>query len=301
MSRTINIGMIGLDTSHVIAFAKLLNDEQNEYHVSGGKVTVAFPGGSPDFALSINRIEGFTKQLQEDFGVKIVDSPEAVAEECDAILLESVDGRVHLEQFRRIVSYGKPVFIDKPLAVSSEHANEIYRLAAEHNVPVMSTSSLRYAEALSEVLANESKGSIIAGDTFGPMAFEETQPGYFWYGIHSVEMLFKIMGSGCVDVMTSSTDDHDIIVGQWKDGRIGTVRGNRKGNNQFGAIVHREKGSQYVDVNSNPKPYYASMLERIMQMFHGEQCDIPNRESLEVIRFIEAANESRKTGSKVKL
>lgn len=301
MSNLLKIGMIGLDTSHVVAFAKLLNDEQNAYHVPGGKVVAAFPGGSPDFALSINRVEGYTKQMQEDFGVKIVDSLEALAEESDAILLESVDGRVHLEQFQRIVSYGKPVFIDKPLAVSSEHANEIFRLAAEHNVPVMSTSSLRYSEALAEVLADDSKGGIIAADTYGPMAIEESQKGYFWYGIHSVEMLFKIMGAGCVHVTVETSEDHDVIVGRWNDGRIGTVRGNRKGNNQFGGVVHREKGSQFIDVSSNPKPYYASMLERIMLMFQGGKSDIDSHETLEVIRFIEAANESRETGKTVKL
>lgn len=299
MAKTIAIGMIGLDTSHVTAFAKLLNDETNAYYVPGGRVTVAYPGGSPDFDLSINRVEGFTNQLRDDFGIAIVDSPEAVAEQCDAILLESVDGRVHLEQFQRIVGYGKPVFIDKPFTVCSEHAREIYRLAAEHNVAVMSASSLRYAEALFEVLADESKGAIMAADTYGPMAFVETQPGYYWYGIHSVEMLFRIMGAGCESVVAISNDDHDVIIGRWKDGRIGTVRGNRKGNNQFGGTVHREKGSQFIDVSSKPKPYYASMLERIMTMFQGGESDIAAEETLEIIRFIEAANESRETGQTI--
>ena len=39
------IGMIGLDTSHVIAFTKQINDPKNDY---GCKVVAGFPGGSPD-------------------------------------------------------------------------------------------------------------------------------------------------------------------------------------------------------------------------------------------------------------
>lgn len=301
MADEIKIGMIGLDTSHVVAFAKLLNDASSPYHVAGGKVVVAFPGGSPDFQLSISRVEGFTNQLRDEFGVKIVDSPEAVAQESDAILLESVDGRVHLEQFRQIAPFGKPVFIDKPFAVSSQDAREIVRLAGQHGVPLMSASSLRYAEALKEAIGDGELGAIIGADAYGPMAIEPTQPGLFWYGIHSVEMLYAALGPGCVHVVASTTEDHDVVVGQWKDGRIGVVRGNRKGNSKFGAVIHREKGSSFVDVYSNPKPYYASMLEDIMDMFRTGKPKLAQEETLEIIRFIEAANESRETGRKVNL
>jgi predicted dehydrogenase len=299
MSDTMKIGMIGLDTSHVVAFAKLLNNANNEYHIPGARIIVAYPGGSPDFELSASRVEGFTNQLRDEFGVAIVDSPEKVAEQSDAIMLESVDGRVHLEQFRRIAPYGKPVFIDKPFAVSSSDAQEMFRLAERHNVPLMSSSSLRYAEALKQGIQNAAKGAVIGADTYGPMHIVPTQPAFFWYGIHCVDMLYAILGTGCVHVSVETTEHHDVIVGQWKDGRIGVVRGNRKGNGKFGAVIHREKGSDFVDIYSNPKPYYASMLEDILEMFRTRRPGLAPEETLEVIRFIEAANESRETGRKV--
>ncbi|WP_202916168.1 hypothetical protein [Paenibacillus mesophilus] len=87
-----------MDTSHVSAFTQLLNDSTHTYHVSGGKVVVAYPGGSPDFELSISRVQGYTDKLRDEHGGQIVDSVEAVTELSDAILLESVDGRVHLER-----------------------------------------------------------------------------------------------------------------------------------------------------------------------------------------------------------
>lgn len=299
--KLMNIGMIGLDTSHVVSFCKILNDPQSPYHIPNARVTCAYPGGSADFPLSISRVEGFTNQLKDEFGILIVDSPEAVAEKSDAILLESVDGRVHLEQFRKIAPYRKPVFIDKPFAVETADAVEIVKLADAHGIPLLTSSALRYAEGLKEAVADTHKGGIIGADTYGPMDIEPTQKGYFWYGIHSVEMLFTILGSGCKRVSAAASEDHELITGYWQDGRIGTVRGNRKGNNTFGALIHRDKGSDFVDVYANPKPYYASMLEQIITMFQTGQPPIEISESLQIIRFIEAANESRVTGAVVSL
>jgi predicted dehydrogenase len=300
MNKEIKIGMVGLDTSHVVAFTKLLNDPKNEFHVPGGKVVAAFPGGSPDFDLSANRVEGFTTQLREDFGVRIADSIEEVAAESDAILLESVDGRVHLPQFRILAPYGKPVFIDKPMTVSLSDAQAIADLAKQHRVPFMSASSLRFSEPLQAALADEAKGSIFGVDTYGPMAIVPTQPGFFWYGIHSIEMLFASMPGKPQRVSVMTNDDYDVITSVWDDGRIGTVRGNRKGNNGFGVLIHRQKGTQYIDAKA-AKPYYASMLERIMEMFHGGESAVDIEETLSIIRFIEAANESRATGKAVEL
>ena len=65
----LRIGMIGLDTSHVTAFTALLNDPKSPNHVSGAKVVAAFKGGSPDIESSWSRVEGYTKELREKYGV----------------------------------------------------------------------------------------------------------------------------------------------------------------------------------------------------------------------------------------
>lgn len=301
MEPLLNIGLIGLDTSHVLHFSKLLNDKSHEYHVPGGRVTAAFPGGSPDFELSHTRVEGYTAQLRDELGVRIVASPEEAAEACDAIMLESVDGRVHLEQFRAIAPLGKPVFIDKPLTVRSDEAQEIAALAKQYGIPVMSSSALRFAEGMKEAQSKQELGDIIGADCFGPMAIQPTQPGYFWYGIHSIEMLFALLGGGCAELTARANDDHDLITAVWQDGRIGTVRGNRKGNNKFGGTVHRQKASHFIDVYANPKPYYASLLESVIRLFQTGKPGVALEETLEIIRFIEAANESRSTGKTVRL
>lgn len=301
LGSSLKLGIIGLDTSHVTAFTELLHNSQNEYHVPGAKVVTAYPGGSPDFPLSYSRVERFTNELRDKYGVEMVDDVSDVPALCDAILLESVDGRVHLEQFRQIVEYGKPVFIDKPFALRGDEAEKMMQLAKAHRTPLMSCSALRFSEPLNSALSRDEGGSVIGCDTFGPVAIEPTQPGLFWYGIHCVEMLFRVLGKDCVSVRAITNDDYDEIVGVWSDGRIGTVRGNRRGNNHFAAVVHREREIQFVDISSFPKPFYASLLEKIIQFFQTglPTCEI--QEALRIVRFIECANESRISGATLNL
>jgi predicted dehydrogenase len=301
MSKVLRIGMVGLDTSHVSAFTQLLNNSKSEYYVPGGEVVVAYPGGSLDFAKSYSRIEGFTNELRDKYGVQIVDSLESVAEQCDVIMLESVDGRVHLEQFKKIAPFGKPIFIDKPFATTLSDAQEMVDLARKYELPIMSCSALRFAEGLISALHNTEKGEITGADCYGPLELEPTQPGMFWYGVHTSDMLYNILGKGCVQVSATTNADHDVIVGEWADGRIGTIRGNRNGNSTFGGIIHRKNGSDYMDVYANKKPYYACLLEQVMSMFITGKPSIDPEETLEIIRFMEAVNESRQTGMTVKL
>lgn len=299
--KDLRIGMIGLDTSHCTQFARILNDLSYPLHVSGGRVTVAWPGGTPDFEKSISRVEGYTRELREQFGVNIVDSPEQVAEQCDGILMTAVDGRRHVELFRRIAGYGKPVFIDKPFTTTAQDAEEIARLGREHGVVWMSSAPVRFSRRLQEAAADSAKGGIVGADAFGPLKFEAALPGWFWYGIHTVEALYTIMGRGCEEVRAHVADGHDVVVGRWKDGRIGTARGNHGENSEQGAFIHRVRGTDYADLNPVPVTPYRYEMESALKMFRERRPSIDERDSIEIVRFIEAANESRTTGRAVKL
>lgn len=294
----LRIGMIGLDTSHVTAFADLLHDARHAHHVPGARVVAAFPGGSPDFELSIGRVDGFTRELREKHAVTIAPEIAALRADCDAIMLESVDGRVHRDQFCDIADWGVPVFIDKPLAVSSADARAIATLATQRNVRVLSSSALRFAEPLRAALVTSpgTNGPITGADLFGPMQLQEKSPGFFFYGIHTVEMLYAAFGPGCREVKAYRSGDFDVIVATWRDGRVGTVRGNRMGNTSFGGMIHRARRSVPFDVSAAAKPFYASLLDEVIRFFHGAPAPVPLAESVEIIRFIEAANESLAAG-----
>jgi len=135
--RVIRLGMIGLDTSHVTAFTKIINDPKNK---TGCRVVAAYPGGSPDIPASADRLEMFTNRMRDHFKVEIVSSIEELCQKVDGVLIESVDGRPHLKQARLVIAAGKPVFIDKPMAVSLADVMEIFQLAKENNVSCWSSS-----------------------------------------------------------------------------------------------------------------------------------------------------------------
>jgi predicted dehydrogenase len=292
----LKIGIIGTDTSHAIIFTRLLNDVSEPYHVSGGRVVAAYPGGSLDFPLSADRVEGFMNRLQNEYGVQRASSIEEVADCCDAILLLSADGRVHLEQFRLICSYGKPVFIDKPFALNSADGAEIFRLAGEQGLPIMSSSSLRYAEQLVKGLAQVQRSDIQSATVSGPLAIEPTQSHYFWYGIHSIEMLYTIAGPGCKELSVTVTETEEIIQAVWQDGRIGAVHCKYDTATPFAAAIRIATEIADIQITADAKPYYASLLEQITVLFRTGRAPLDGAETLEIIRFIEAAEQSRLIG-----
>ncbi len=296
--KTLKIGMIGLDTSHCVAFTELLNNENNEYHVEGGRVTVAYPGGSKLFSKSRERVDQFTNKLKDDHGVGIVDSVQEAAEDVDAVLLESVDGRQHLEQFEKIAHLGKPVFIDKPFTTSSKDAEKIIEMAQKYKTPVFSCSPIRYAAGIKEPGDGKQNAGCM---TFGPTAILEDYPGYFWYGIHCADVLFSKMGTGCVEVNVVESETADIISGRWEDGRVGAIYGYRiEGVGVFGCNVFDDNGVQSGNAASKP-PFYALLLPEIIRFFNSGKSPVQPEEMIEITAFLEAANESREKGGKVKL
>ena len=188
------LGIIGLDTSHVIAFTQIINNPKNNY---GCKVMAGFPGGSPDMPASADRVDKFTNQLRDKFGVEIVETIEQLCDKVDGVLLESVDGRPHLKQIKPVIAAKKPVFVDKPVAANLEDVIEIFRLARENNVPCWSSSSFRYGQGIVGINDNEQVGKVKSCDVFGSSSWAEHHPDLYLYGIHPVTALYAVMGTGC--------------------------------------------------------------------------------------------------------
>ena len=290
-SNRVRLGLIGLDTSHVTAFTKLLNDTKHKDHVPGGKVVAAFKGGSPDIESSANRVEGYTKQLQDEFGVKIVPTIEELCQQVDAVLLMSVDGRPHLEQAKPVIKAGKPMFIDKPVAGSLRDAIEIFRLAKEAKVPVFSSSSYRYYDSLVEV-KKANVGEIRSVISYGPAHLEPHHPDLFWYGVHPTEALFTMLGTGCETVSRTTTPDTDIISGIWSGGRIGTLHALRKGPTPHKVIVFGTKAVAEQKGSGD----YAPLVREIMKFLKTGVAPVTPEETIELFAFMEAADESKRQG-----
>jgi hypothetical protein len=296
-NKPIRAGIIGLDTSHALAFTEVLNAANPTAQFAGVRVVAAFPGGSEDIADSRNRVADFTAKVK-GHGVEIVDSVEALLPKVDVVLLESVDGRPHLEQVLPVLKAKKPVFIDKPVAGSLADAVEIYRLAKEYDVPCFSSSALRFSSGIMEMRHDELVGDVLGCEARSPCPIEPHHPDLFWYGIHGVETLFTIMGPGCERVTRVRTDGTELVVGTWKDGRIGTFRGIRSGPQGYGAIVY---GSKSVSPSGGFEGYQPLVAE-IVKFFKTRKAPVSAEETLEIYAFMEAADESlRRDGTSVEL
>lgn len=300
MANDIRVGIIGFDTSHVPAFAKVLNDPQDQWHVPGAVVTHGYASFSPDLQASYSRVEGFKRDVTGKYGVKLVDSVDALVAEVDAVLLESVDGRRHLAEARPVIAAHKPLFIDKPLAANYDEAAEIMRLAAEAGSAVFSSSSLRFDANILAIKSDLEVGKVIACDAFSPAHLDPTNPGLFWYGVHGVEILYTFMGAGCQKLACHSNDAYDLVFGEWSDGRIGTLRGIRAGAGNYGATVFGEKKVRQATY-STTIPIYSQLLKEIVAFFKTGVAPVPAAETLEIMAFMQAALVSAAEHREVKL
>jgi hypothetical protein len=287
----LRIGMIGLDTSHVTAFTELLNNSENKQHIPGAKVVAAFKGGSPDIPASADRIDKFTRELQDKYGVKLVSSIGELCEQVDAVLLESVDGRPHLEQVRPVLLAHKPVFIDKPMAGSLRDVIAIFKLAKKEGTPCFTSSAYRFYDSLVE-LKQTNVGEIKGAISYGPSSLEPHHPDFFWYGIHSIEALFTVLGPGCETVTRVSTPDTDVVTGIWKDGKVGTFRGLRNAVTPHQVILF---GTGKV-ASQKGGGEYTPLLRQIVKFFQTGRPPVSMEESLEIYAFMEAADQSKQAG-----
>jgi len=287
----VRVGVVGCDTSHAVRFTQILNAPDATGDLARLKVTVAYPVGSPDLPSSRDRIGKFTDQLR-GMSVEIVDSIDKLLDEVDVVLLESVDGRAHLPQARAVFAAGKPVFIDKPVAASLRETLEIQRLGQEYHVPWFSSSALRFCPEVAGLANRQDIGETVGCAVYSPCALEPHHPDLFWYGIHGVESLFTILGTDCQQVTRVQTEGTELVVGVWKGGRVGTYRGLRQAKHQYGYTVFGTKGI----ASASGYGGYEGLVEQIARFFVTGKPPVSADETLRIVAFMEAADESKRRG-----
>ena len=284
----IRLGIVDFDTSHVVEFTKRLNHKgiDKDQWVDGAEVTLGCPGES---LLAPDRIPGYKKEM-ENLGVGLVEKPADLIGKVDGVLVESLEGGVHLAWAKPFLEAGLPCYIDKPFACSADDARAIVALADNHKAPVFSSSSLRYAPELTAFLADETHGKVLGTLAYGPSPLSESEghnPGLFHYGIHAVEILYTLMGPGCRRVTCTHEKDVDVASGQWVDGRVGTVRGIRAGKADYGCVAFAEKGVFPLALGT--KYIYRELCKRIVDLFTTKTSPLDPAVTVEIVAFIEAA------------
>jgi len=287
----LRLGIIGTDSSHSGKFGEAFNQPGSPLHVPGARITVAFKGGSPDMERSRSRVDGFAAELRDKYGVTLAGTIAEVIAGSDAILILSVDGRAHLPQAREVFGRGKPVFIDKPLGGNLAESVALVRLARETGTRVFSCSNYRFAEGLAKMKA-AAPGRLRLAHAYGPATIEPLMPDFYFYVVHVTESLYTLLGPGCVSVARTSTPAGEVGTGTWADGRIGVVfglPGSRVGN---GATAFGEKAV----VNETLETNFPALSRAIVNFFRGGEPPVRLDETLEIMAFMEAADESKRQG-----
>lgn len=285
--KVVRVGIIGLDTSHSTAFTELLNGTSDDPFVREFEVVAAYPYGSKTIKSSYDRIPGYIEAVKKH-GVEITRSIAELLDKVDCVMLETNDGRIHLEQAAEVFRAGKICFIDKPVGATLGQAMAIYELAERYGVPVFSSSALRYSPQ-NAALRDGKFGKILGADCYSPHTVEPTHPDFGFYGIHGVETLYTLMGIGCESVNRMAAASADVVVGRWKDGRVGSFRGIKGGPSIYGGTAYTADGA----VEAGGYAGYKVLLDQILTFFKTGVAPVSKEETLEIFAFMKASNMSR--------
>lgn len=289
----IRLGIVDFDTSHAVEFTKRLNhiDIAEDQWVDGAKVIAGVPGRSQ---ISPEVIPKNVETLKR-YGVELLADPAELIAKVDAVMIESVDGSVHLERAMPFLEKGMPTYVDKPFACSLADAKAMVEIAERKHIPLMSSSSLRYApEVVAARGGKGATGKVIGVSTYGPAPTHARNPGLFHYGIHPTEMLYALMGAGCRRVSCLSEPGAEVTTGVWEGGRLASIRGIRDGAARYGFTLFGDKDVATFGVST--QYIYRELLKQIVALFTTRQLPIDLRETLEIVAFIEAAKRSGDSG-----
>ncbi|MBM4069019.1 MAG: gfo/Idh/MocA family oxidoreductase [Planctomycetes bacterium] len=312
--RPVRVGVLGLDNYQAVAYAQLFNDPKASGDLAGVRVVAAYPASaSPDIPESVDGLPKWKKQIAA-FDVKLAHSVDELLRGCDAVMIMSLDGRKHLEQATAVLKAGKRLYIGRPLAASWADAVAIMKLAKESGTPCWTSSQHRFSPGFSGMRNHPEVGRVVGCDIYGGCPTEPSHAELYWHALHSIEALYAIMGSGCDTVRCASTPYAIAITGVWKDGRVGTYRGIKKGAVKYSATVFGDKGVSVAGIYGHGVPVkgivptndrymgYEGIAIEMAKFFKGGAVSVSAAETLEIFAFMEAAHESkRQNGAAVRI
>ena len=213
-------------------------------------------------------------------------------------MLEINDPAFHLEYFEKCAALGKPIYLDKPVAGNVADTKKIYEIAKKYNVRFFSASSLRFDIDLEETLENNDidvKSAVI----WGPVGVAAAGSSIVWYGVHTFEMLERIMGIGAESVTVVNDEKGHVCTVAYPDGRRGIVELTRKAY-RYGALLRDDAANEIMIRVGGRVPFYARLIKHIDSFFRGDDsAGVPLDESMEIMKMLEAADISSTTGKTV--
>lgn len=222
----------------------------------------------------------------------VTDNPSDLLGEVDGVLICDDATEQHQKRAPLFLEAGLPTFIDKPLSRDPQEAEAILALAERHGTPVMSCSALRYSTEYA-ALDQESLGDIMTVISVGPNEL-------VFYGIHACEFLHMVMGPGVKSVRNFGDAERNHILLDYGDGRMGIMVVREDIAYTFRATLLGTKGSVHLSIDDGAG-FYREMLGQFIGMVRTGQMPVPPSSTLEIIRILDAAVRSSKTGEEVVL
>ena len=278
----IRLGIVSLESTHVDAFCRIFNSDSSEPEHLEGAVIVALCNQDNDPA----RIA----QLQQQWGVEIiVPNPRDLLGMVDAALVCGRDGSRHFEQAAPFLAEGLPVFVDKPMALGLDDAQDLLGLALETGAPVMSASGLRYSEEFEAALDELGDDEIVHANLIGPGEL-------FFYGIHLTDMLNAAMGPGVQGVSNLGEMEFDLISVSYADGRSASLQLLRDPAPRHQGQLFTSNGSASFAIHAHS--FYMRTMRQFLAMIESGEPPIDYEDMLEALVVLLAAQRSQQQGGR---
>lgn len=282
------ITVIGTDSTHCVAFTRLLNNNP----ACSWKISYAIRDNRSKLALSQGRFQEIESQLK-DLNVELCeDLSSELVSSTDAFIIASVDASLHLDQFKQLVQYDKPIFIDKPITYSSREMAEIFTLSDQYGIAVMTSSSLRFSAAILTAKAQLVKLAkpVTKIILTGPMPIERGIPGMFWYGIHLIEMLLTLL-PGHYEVKSVKEKGETLQIMCQSQQLTVEFNGDLTGAGSFSGKL--ETATEVIDFKqeADSQPLYSYLVEEMLDFFNTGKSKVSQEQTSQVISLVERIND----------
>ena len=279
------IGIIGAENSHTVAIAKTINIDRL---VSGFSVTHVW-GETP----------GDAKDAQERGLIpNIVQDPEDLIGEVDAAIVDHRHPKYHLPAVRPLLEARIPLFVDKPFCYRLDEGKEFLGRARELNVPVCSFSVLPKQASFAQLQEDVRElGRIISVVSTGPCDIDSEYGGVFFYGIHQVDMVVRLLNQDITHVQLNRGQQNHTATLYSASGAISTMNLIGEGRVGFHVSVIGEKGRTDRVIGYDENTYLTGVLD-FCRMFSTGETDETDGSILTPVAVLEALEKSQESGEK---
>ena len=282
------IGIIGAENSHTVAIAKTINIDQL---VSGFSVTHVW-GETP----------GDAKDAQERGLIpNIVQEPEDLIGQVDAAIVDHRHPKYHLPAVRPLLEAKIPLFVDKPFCYRLDEGKEFLARARELDVPVCSFSVLPKQASFAQLQEDVRElGRIISVVSTGPCDIDSEYGGVFFYGIHQVDMVVRLLDRDITHVQLNRGKQNHTATLFSANGAISTMNLVGEGRVGFHVSVIGEKGRADRVIGYDENTYLTGVLD-FCRMFSTGETDETDGSILTPVAVLEALEKSQESGEKVEV